>query len=417
MELNESPTQGTLFGKRTILEHCLFWGVIVLAVGIFWFSDRGYYHRAYNLLIALPAALAALRHSEKLRPYLSSKLFLLVVGLVLWAPISTCWAEFADTSSRTDSDFFRYALAPIWLFLATFYLAQVNSRAWLLALHIATALATISVLYFIIHYQQLLPDGYWLPPPGGRMVGYHGLYNALLTGHVIGFFLVASVALALKSNRIWWLAAFVCAVGVMLTGARTTMIASALAIAVVLLMLGKQINWKALMFFSAACLLLSIMFWDGLFHRGISVRPQIWYQAWQAIEASPWYGVGWGTPWRLVVDSVDQPFVDPHNLTLAVWRDLGLPGLVLWLGAWGAGLHLAWKSRHLLLGLLSLGLLVYGFTASMGEGASFLSRPKEHWFLVWLPLAITATLFVPRPSKASAHVATIRNPTTSASDS
>jgi hypothetical protein len=63
---------------------------------------------------------------------------------------------------------------------------------------------------------------------------------------------------------------------------------------------------------------------------------------------------------------------------------------------------------------------VYGIGAGLTEGGGILSRPKEHWFLLWIPLAIIAALSVaqrrhsraahaganpqkPRPSRQLCH--------------
>ena len=34
--------------------------------------------------------------------------------------------------------------------------------------------------------------------------------------------------------------------------------------------------------------------------------------------------------------------------------------------------------------------VVFGFFAGLTEGSAFFSRPKEQWFLIWIPLALLA---------------------------
>ncbi len=43
----------------------------------------------------------------------------------------------------------------------------------------------------------------------------------------------------------------------------------------------------------------------------------------------------------------------------------------------------------------------YGLVAGMTEGGSFLSRPNEHWFLIWIPLALVAAFTVRSESPPS----------------
>ena len=34
--------------------------------------------------------------------------------------------------------------------------------------------------------------------------------------------------------------------------------------------------------------------------------------------------------------------------------------------------------------------MLYGLAAGITEGGSFISRPKEHWFLIWIPITLLA---------------------------
>jgi hypothetical protein len=60
----------------------------------------------------------------------------------------------------------------------------------------------------------------------------------------------------------------------------------------------------------------------------------------------------------------------------------------MWLAMYLYSFWGAWRLKGGGLVLVSSTLLMYGFVAGMTEGSSFMSRPKEHWFLVWIPIAI-----------------------------
>ena len=90
------------------------------------------------------------------------------------------------------------------------------------------------------------------------------------------------------------------------------------------------------------------------------------------------------------VDSAGQAFADPHNLLLAVWFSGGIVGLVLWLLLYATCAYFIWKNRNNSLVVLAAATIAFGFAAGMTEGKSFLSRPKEHWFLLWIPFSILA---------------------------
>ena len=44
--------------------------------------------------------------------------------------------------------------------------------------------------------------------------------------------------------------------------------------------------------------------------------------------------------------------------------------------------------------LIASALIVFGFTAGLTEGGAFMSRLKEHWFLIWIPLALLSSAWV-----------------------
>jgi O-antigen ligase len=79
---------------------------------------------------------------------------------------------------------------------------------------------------------------------------------------------------------------------------------------------------------------------------------------------------------------------DTHNLTLGVIYQTGLVGGVMWLSLYVYGFSQAWRYRSSGLVIISSALLVYGFMAGMTEGSAFMSRPKEHWFIIWIPIAL-----------------------------
>ncbi|MGE8451092.1 MAG: O-antigen ligase family protein, partial [Pseudomonadales bacterium] len=109
---------------------------------------------------------------------------------------------------------------------------------------------------------------------------------------------------------------------------------------------------------------------------------------WRQIMPALWFGHGYDASIDIVLPNFAVLLADPHNLTLAVIYQTGLVGGMLWLAIYAYGLLNAWRMRESGLVLISSTLLVYGFMAGMTEGGSFMSRPKEHWFLIWIPIAI-----------------------------
>jgi O-antigen ligase len=127
---------------------------------------------------------------------------------------------------------------------------------------------------------------------------------------------------------------------------------------------------------------------EGLFSRGTSLRPEIWKTVWPQILEAPWFGHGYNALWQIQMASGDIFFDNPHNLLLGVFYNLGVVGLTLWLSLYIVALTFSWRNRKNPLVIIASTLLVFGFAAGMTEGGAFLSRPKEHWFLIWIPMTL-----------------------------
>lgn len=67
---------------------------------------------------------------------------------------------------------------------------------------------------------------------------------------------------------------------------------------------------------------------------------------------------------------------------------------MLWLSLYAAALLYSWRNKDNYFVMIASALLVFGFTAEITEGGSFMSRPKEHWLLIWIPFALLSSAWV-----------------------
>jgi O-antigen ligase len=142
---------------------------------------------------------------------------------------------------------------------------------------------------------------------------------------------------------------------------------------------------------------LLLAFNDTLWERGLSWRPWIWNHVLERVAEAPWLGHGVGDELLIVIPQNGWLFYDPHNMHLAVLYFTGIIGLALWALLWLFIGQAVWRQRHTPEGLLFLGLLVYGFVASCFDGGYLIERPRENWFILWLPLVLAARLMDPPP--------------------
>jgi O-antigen ligase len=138
-------------------------------------------------------------------------------------------------------------------------------------------------------------------------------------------------------------------------------------------------------------LYLSLNF-DQLMTRGLSARPEIWAIALENISHNTVFGSGIGTNISIYVVSLKRLFTDTHNIHLGLTYSLGITGLLIWTGLLISLLNIYLKNKQSIIAQTGIVLLAYGMTAGMTEGTSIFTRPKEIWFLSWLPISLLFTV-------------------------
>ncbi|MNJ57737.1 O-Antigen ligase [compost metagenome] len=127
---------------------------------------------------------------------------------------------------------------------------------------------------------------------------------------------------------------------------------------------------------------------EAITQRGVSYRPAIWMESLRQISEHPWLGHGYDSPMTVIIPGMKRTLADPHNIELGVLYAGGILGLALWMTLYGLAMYFSWIYRKQPAVTLAATWLVFGFAAGLTEGSAFMSRPKEHWFLIWLPLAM-----------------------------
>jgi O-antigen ligase len=226
----------------------------------------------------------------------------------------------------------------------------------------------------------------------GRLEGYGVLSNPLLVSHVFGFFLALWLGHYFCKRKLvepLHFFAFVVLAGLLLaTGSRTplaAMIMTVIWLAVLTLSRKGAVALGALAILGGA---IFCFFPEVILQRGLSYRPEIWADVAYKISANPWFGHGFGTSLQVWVEDLNQTFSESHNIMLSVLYSGGMVGSALWAAIYLVALGEAWRWRRDRWVLMFSATVVYGFVAGLtGEGA-FFSRPKEVWFLVWIPITL-----------------------------
>ena len=97
--------------------------------------------------------------------------------------------------------------------------------------------------------------------------------------------------------------------------------------------------------------------------------------------------VAWTIERTISMYALDHPEADDPALARSMARGL-------WLMMYGFGIWRCFSQRQHKGFTVASAMLVYGIGAGLTEGSSFLSRPNESWFLIWIPLALVAALSI-----------------------
>ena len=367
------------------LNNILLVGILFTLSGLTLVTDNSKYHTIYYIFIALPAALLFITH-----PSATIKNNSVIVNIFLifsiWSVLSIFWSD-------TQEDIFtpiKRSIYILCLFIA-FSSVYINNQKNLLRIFILAGCITLlfsaqSFYSFITSYQ-----------PGSGFTGSGALKNTLLSSHIFGFFTSLFMSLILisklkKEKIIYFLLTLSFFIYVLSSGSRTPLLAL-VATTIWLSFILK--NKRAVITFSLLIIILGliyIIYPEAILSRGFSYRPELWSSTIEMILAQPILGYGFDSNTSFYISSIDMSFREPHNIHLSILYFTGLIGFSLWCAMHACALWVCWKNKDNTLFIIASALLVYGIVAGMTEGGGLLPRPKEHWFITWIPLAFVSAL-------------------------
>jgi len=372
-----------------IEQYLLPLGILVFLTGMFWVGSRSGFRSLVLLCVLIPSLLLVVVRPSRLALLWAPRLGKLTLIFLAYVAYTVTWSdqpEFAIQAKR---------LLYLVLFMLCVTAAYVHERervttAVAFATVVAALSATVSVVYFY---------GVQGHPLSERLPGFGALYNPLLSSHVYGSFaaLMIGTICALQPSR-QRLAALLMILApllgfVLLTQSRTPLLALAVVIAVQLIANPSRHSRFFALALAALVALGLLLFYDTLIEaRGSSRRFEIWLQSWNMYLSAPLLGHGHDSVFQIEIPGAEQIYYDPHNIPLAVLFYTGAVGFVVW-----ALIHIE-AFRSLLArstsphALAVLGILTYGVVAGLMEGGDYVSRAKEHWYLIWWPIACVLAL-------------------------
>lgn len=384
-----NPQTRAVRASRWIIRMVLPVGWLALLTGLFWIGDRSLFHKLYYALIAIPALIALIMQPTLSARLLRHPILIAYIAFASYMTLTLLWTD-SDTSAQS---LIKRPIYVLVLLLSAALLASERPQLLSRTLRAAGVAAAISGA---LSYGYFLYNGHGIVG-NERFSGYGTLYNPLLSAHVYGFFAafwLASWFTGREPSATPLICLALLGVVIVATGSRTPLLALSTT-ALWLCML--NVNRRSLIVFVIGLALgagLLYLYPSAIMSRGLSYRPDIWIEALKLANEQPLFGYGYEHELLLELKGSKLIFNDPHNIELAVLLAGGLVGLVLWTVLYTIALGYSWRNRSNPEVVIASALLIFGLVAGLTEGRDFLSRPKEHWFLIWIPFALTINAWI-----------------------
>ncbi|NBF05777.1 polymerase [Pseudomonas sp. Fl5BN2] len=373
-------------------------GYLLLLCAMFFLPGRSMLHKIYYGLFSIPVLIALCTRPSELKGLVREPIFVAMLLFCTWAIVSLAWSPPVDSVLGE----IKVPLHLLMLFAGCALLVRYRSeilQPLIFCAAIIALIASIFNLYVFVRYHT----------PDLRMIGAGAFDNPLLSSHVFGFFCVYWLCLSMTCRRYQMLWLSVPAMTIMFaaliaTGSRTPLVALTLA---ALWLSFISWNRRSLMLLAgmlAGGTAVVLLFSQMLLERGSSSRFDLWRLALEQIANHPWIGHGYNA--SLSLDpGIGFLLQEPHNFALGVLYYVGIFGLLPWLFMQAWALFKSWQLRATPLMILASTWLMFGIGAGLTEGGGILSRPKEHWFLLWIPLALIAALCIGQRARRSPALA------------
>ncbi|MDD5445245.1 MAG: O-antigen ligase family protein, partial [Pseudomonas fluorescens] len=381
------------YGSNRVFDFLVLWilpiGLLLLLSSLFYVTNRNVMHRFYYGFFSVPTLFLLCMRPREIKELLREPLIIAFLAFCAWAITTVLWSP-APTG---DSNLFKVPLQTFMLFAGCGLLLHYRKDLFKPIFFSAAVIALVVCLCNLVAFAKGFEPGLSM-----RMIGGRGaLDNPLLSSHLFGFFCVYWLYICITTQRLRVLcfsapALAIMALAILATGSRTPLVA--LTLAAVWIAFVSRNRRSALMIatlvLGAAALLL--LYPEAITERGSSYRFELWSMTLQRIAEHPFIGHSYDSELSLIVGGVE--LMEPHSFALGVLYYVGIIGFIPWIFMLGWGLYKGFKERAQPLFLLASALLAYGIGAGLTEGGGILSRPKEHWFLLWIPLALIAGLSI-----------------------
>lgn len=368
------------------------WAQTWLAVGFVWFlvaialaPSNKLYQQGLVLFLWVPTLILLWSARSVLVDIWNTQRALCVAILLLlaWAVLSLLWSSAVDLGR----EFKRL------LYIATFLLffpmlASVGFSRLIQLLQWGGVGLGVAALLSIIQFYGVYGNSWVI-----RLYGIGQISHPILGAYVIGAAIIWMLHWPPQQRwfQVLWAVSLLC-LGAFIVLCQSRGAALGLLISIVAMPLWSR-DRRSCWIAAAAIVMAVFTFWmvhSLIMLRGTSFRPEIFQASLQIIAEHPWAGLGIGGFYQ--VTAVGQVFEHTHNMFTHIAIELGIPGMVLWLGVWLCTLREIWRVRDTHFGKGLMGLWLFATLAMQFDAASLTATPRAEWFISWLPVGLALTL-------------------------
>lgn len=375
------------------LKRTLLFGIFFILAGLLMVPKTSNYHTFYYILILAPVILLLGMRPKITTENLSNitKIFILFAA---WSTLSILWSD-TQESMLTPIKRSIYILC---LFFS-FSIINTDNKDTILKVFISAGAVVALISVYSLYSFQMTHQ------PGSRFIGTGALSNPLLSSHIFGLFSVLFLMLSLTTKIIkikltYLTIGLIFILTVVATGSRTPLLALIATAAWIAFILK---NKKSIIIIAFSAIVLSfiyLLYPEAILSRGLAYRPELWSLAIEKILSRPILGYGFDSNTEFYISSLDTAFRESHNMHLSILYFSGIVGFTLWCAMHIYALFECWRNKKNTLFIIASALLVYGIAAGITEGGGLLPRPKEHWFITWIPLAFVSALLTNKKANA-----------------
>jgi O-antigen ligase len=359
-------------------------GIFVLVAGYNLYWDGSKYHTSYYLLFLLSGMIYVVTDLRTLLQVAKEPLAITAAIFLFAVAVSQLYP---GVVARPASDWEKLLVIMLSLLIIGQY---VSSNGVLFANVLMAAVVSVSLVAIHHLYMYYIVEGH---TASMRLVGYFIPENPLYLAQSFGFFSIIAVFFAVENRHkpvallLMGGAGFVLVLSVMATQSRSYVVASLLAI--ILLLRGNKGKTVVGVVATVLVVFAVVLFLNpSILERTEILRPQIWKRALDIISERPF--LGWGGEFypQIQITGKSMVLTDPHNIFLTVWLKYGAISFLMLATLLCLAIVLIF--RNLDNPLLRLGgtLLIYGVTMLSFEGHNIISKVNSTWHMIWIPLGI-----------------------------